>query len=264
MKKIRLSLILLSIFSLSLTSCNSDKYAISFSEFCAYIESHGLDSTHWEGVKCQYNDYWYEYKDGQKEDEYSQGYYLYLYNTESGFDAYINLYYNVYVLQYYPPVSIEYDFLINQDYISVCLNPEASPTTETFEIYTYANTDITFDYLLSVKDKYFEGIPMYLTNLVNYIDNPDYSLYCRKVTLTTHTQIRATLDGVNYFDSYKVKTSDITSFIYDPDDYFDWYWISRTTDIIYDNGDNLRNDLSQTVDRYNEPVPTRKWMESIV
>ncbi|MCD8195249.1 MAG: hypothetical protein LUD22_03025 [Coprobacillus sp.] len=265
MKRTKSLLILLSVLSISLSSCNSDQYAISLDKFYSYIETHGLDMTHWEGVKCQYNDYWYEYKDGERTDKHSQGYYLYLYKTDTGFECYINLYYNEYILDYYPPVTTEYDFYINEESISVCTNPSASTfyEEEQYEIYTYENTDITFDTLYSVKDKYFEGIPEYLKNLVNYTDKSDYTLACHEYDLSTHTQIRVSLDGTSYFDEYKVITSDITSFIYDPDDYFDYYWISRTTDIVYNNGDDLYNDVYQSVERFNGPLPTRKWMESI-
>ncbi len=221
--------------------------------------------SHWEGVKCQYNDYWCEYNDGVRTDKHSEGYYLYMYKTDTGFEAYINLYYNRYFLDYYPADTTEYDFYINEESISVCTNPSASTFygAEEYEIYTYENTDVTFDSLYSVKDKYFEGVPEYLANLVNYTDNPDYTVYCRNVGLTTHTQVRAELTGTDYYDEYKVKTSDTTSFIYDPDDYFDYFCVSRTKDTIYSNGDELNNDVLQFVERFNGPLPTRKWMEEI-
>lgn len=260
-KPIKTLTILLSLFSVSLSSCGDKSSSIvPLSDVIDYISLNGVDISHWEGISFNYA-YTYSTSEDGVNERYYNGFYFFASNTDDTFKAYFNVE-NEYLVEIdhnYTSLKTVYELYIEEKTMYFYYNDKDNDKEYR---YTLNNEDITYEGLLLLSKYYALEIPYAIEDLNDYLDYPDYSVTPRIFNRSKETELYVYSVFLHEHDDYYTRDEETYSLTYDKKDQLNEYSITLLSVDVNADESAESESYATYVNNREQEVSTPSWFES--
>ncbi len=260
-KPIKTLTILLSILSVSLTSCgNKSSSKVPLSEVIDYISLCGVDTSHWEGISFSYA-YSYDTSEDGVNERYYNEFYFFASNVDDTFKAYFNVEYEylVEINHNYTSIEIVYELYIEDETTYFYYNDEDNDKEYR---YTLNNEDITYEGLSLLSEYYVEGVPYAIEELNDYLEDSDYQITSEIINRSKETVAYVYSVGLHNFEGYYTRDEESYNLTYDKSNKLDEYSIILYSIDANEDGSAESESYALYVNNRTKEVSTPSWFEN--